>query len=525
MDDSKDKPMPSLLNYIQPGTLMQLQRSFCKASNAVMSICDADGTERLIDPCDENPQPENADSFQAPVFVDENIVARVVMWRSECDCGDLQSLADLAADVLGRMAGQQKQLRTRAEELATLYRLTAEFTGVRDLQGVLDLVTRTVVDVLQAKSCAIRLLNDDRNELIVKAMSNLSPEYLDKGPILLSESLIDQEVLSELKSVVVDDYTVDARVVYPREAMREGIVSALCCPMVYQGRAEGVLRIYTSQKREFDWFTISLAEAIASEAAAAIVNSRLNEEALRASNMQRHMRMAATVQRRMIPDEAPHVPGFDFGTVYVPCFDLGGDFYDFFDLGDNALGISVCDVAGKGVRASLLMASVRASLRAHAADIYELSEVIEKVNRDLCTSTEVGDFATLFYGILDTNTREFTYVNAGHVSPLLVRDGKVRRLSRGGMVLGVLDDASWNHESVNVEQGDVILCFTDGLTDAANFEEERFGDKRVEDAILTAAEKGFDADGIAKHVLWEMRRFAGLSTRSDDLTIVAIKAT
>jgi sigma-B regulation protein RsbU (phosphoserine phosphatase) len=183
----------------------------------------------------------------------------------------------------------------------------------------------------------------------------------------------------------------------------------------------------------------------------------------------------------------------------------------------------VCDVVGKGVRASLLMASVRASLRAHARNVYHLSEVLAEVNRDLCADTLTSDFATLFYGVIDLTTRRLTYANAGHVQPLLIRDGEIQRLSTGGGVLGVDDEATWDNDVVSLQSGDVVMAYTDGLSEAMNFDDVAFGTHRVERAALAAAGQDHSADGIVKHVLWEMRRFAGLQKRFDDLSVVVIR--
>ncbi|MCY2927862.1 MAG: PP2C family protein-serine/threonine phosphatase, partial [Planctomycetota bacterium] len=117
------------------------------------------------------------------------------------------------------------------------------------------------------------------------------------------------------------------------------------------------------------------------------------------------------------------------------------------------LGVAVCDVVGKGVRASLLMASIRASLRAHAASIYELSEVIRRVNADLCADTDANDFASLFYGVLDTRARRLTYANAGHTPPLLLRNGQVTYLGAGGGLIGIDPAARWRHESISGPAG------------------------------------------------------------------------
>jgi len=404
-----------------------------------------------------------------------------------------------------------------------LYRLTAEFTGQRELQSVMDLVTQTVVETMGAKASTIRLLSANRGELLIQSAANLSPEYLDKGPILVGESLIDSTVLDGLEAVAIEDLRSDPRVLYPAEAKREGLVSGLCMPMIYKGRAEGVLRIYTGEVHEFDWFERSLAAAIASEAAAAIVNARLYEEAIRGARMQRELRLAGAVQRRMIPLSPPDIPELDIGMAYEPCFELAGDFFDFIPLGENNLGIAICDVVGKGVRASLLMASIRASLRAHASYVYELSDVIARVNRDLCTDSVSSDFATLFYGVIDTRSGAFTYVNAGHMPALLVRDGNCSELDTSGGIIGLDEEAGWVHRSVQLDRGDTLMCYSDGLSDAMNFLDESFGRPRITTALLNATCEHDDAETITAHILWEMRRFTGLQKRFDDLTIVTVK--
>ncbi|GAH72903.1 unnamed protein product, partial [marine sediment metagenome] len=242
-----------------------------------------------------------------------------------------------------------------------------------------------------------------------------------------------------------------------------------------------------------------------------------------AADVRRQLRMASQVQHRLTPAEPPHIPGFDIGALYAPCFEVGGDFYDFIDLPPDNLGLAICDVSGKGIPASLLMASVRASLRAHAVNIYDMSTVLSSVNRDLCADTLISEFATLFYGVIDYRTRRFTYANAGHVPPILIRDGQCRPLATGGGVLGIGPDGYWGHEHFIFESGDVLVGCTDGLTEALNHDDEPFGRPRLEAAALEAIADGRTAEGIAHHVLWVMRRFTGLQTALDDLTLVVIR--
>jgi len=515
------------MDYLALGTLQQLQDSFSQLAATTVRICDSNGQPVTQASSGVPDGAGDARPCEAQVLVEDEGAGVITARRSPATPGNdrwLQAMVELMAGVVAGLCDREKQIHARVEELRTLFHVTAEFAGQADLQSILDRVTATVVQVLKAKACSLRLLDEESRELVVKSVANLSREYLHKGPILVTESKIDQEVLAAGRPVYIADERTDPRVLYPAEAKREGIVSALCAPLIYKGRPIGIIRVYTAEVHAFDWFEVSLLEAIADQAASAIVNAQLHEEAVKAESMSRQLRLAAEVQGRMIPSESPRIPGFDMGALYVPCFELGGDFYDFINLPPDNIGIGICDVVGKGVRASLLMASIRAALRAHATNVYSMSEVMSQVNNDLCSDTLMNDFATLFYGVIDYRNRRFTYANAGHVPPVLFRGGEVRRLTTGGGVLGIEQNVQWSHDSFIFQSGDVILACTDGLIEGLNFKDEPFGSRRVEEAALAAIRDGRDADGIVKHVLWEMRRFTGLQTRFDDLTLVAIRA-
>jgi sigma-B regulation protein RsbU (phosphoserine phosphatase) len=354
-------------------------------------------------------------------------------------------------------------------------------------------------------------------------VADLSPEYLNKGPILLSQSILDNEAFRTRDVVYVENEQTDPRVLYSAEARREGLVSALIAPLIYKDRPVGALRLYTDRPHRFSPYETALVKAVAAQAAAAIVNAQLYNQHLQAEAMRRQVRLAGEVQRRMIPERPPRVGGLDLAAVYVPSLDLSGDFYDFIELPAGNLGVVICDVMGKGVPASLLMASIRASLRAHVSNLYDLSEALRRVNRSLCDDTLISSFATLFYGVINTRIRQLTYSNAGHEPPMLVRDGKVQRLSTGGTVLGIERDMRYNQDVVQLQPRDVLVLATDGVFEAMDFKEEVFGRARMEQAMMTAIQRGDDANGIAKHILWELRRFTGLQARTDDLTLVAVR--
>ncbi len=512
--------MSILTDYLSEATVERLQKAFSTVADNPLCVCLPDGTPVLAPGRQTGESAEK--TVDVPITLTGLVIGHVCIHAGAASDVD-RRVAQLMADVVSHLCQREKQLRSRAEQLATLYKLTAEFTSHRDLEGVLDVVTATVVDTLKAKACAIRLLNSDRTELVMAAVCNLSETYLNKGPILVSASQIDREVLQG-KAVYIGDMQTDSRVLYPAEARAEGLVSGLCVAMMYRGRPEGILRVYMDHEHEFDWFEVSLIQAIAANAATAIVNARLHSDVVRAAEMRRQLRLAGEVQRRMTARIPSDAEGLDIGAVYVPCYELAGDFYDFIRLPEDNLGVVVCDVIGKGVRASLMTAAIRASLRANAANIYEMSEVLDRINSELCADTHSSDFATMCYAVIDTRSRRLTCANAGHPPPLLFSRGKdVRELTVGGGIIGLDADMDYTHENLALHAGDVLVMYTDGLSEAMNFENETFGAYRIQAAAQAAIDQKLSADAAAKHILWEMRRFAGLQTRFDDLTLVVIK--
>ena len=428
----------------------------------------------------------------------------------------------LLANAISRLCEQEIQLRRRIVELSTLFNISNMLTEARGLQQTLDRVTFSVAEALNVKACSLRLLDDQRDEMVIKSVYNLSEAYLHKGPIMLRQSGVDREAL-EGKVVYIPDIATDQRIIYRDDGRREGIVSVLCTALIYKDRPIGVLRVYSAERKEFSDFEVKLLQSISGQAAAAIENARLQQETVEKERLQRQVQIAAEVQRRMIPAGAPVVPGFDIAALYAPCFELGGDFYDFIEFGTSTLGIAVADVVGKGLPASLLMASVRAAIRAYANDIYDLDEIIARVNRAMVADTRSNEFITLWYGTLNYARRQLTYCAAGHDPALLVRDGKIQELSAGGMVLGVYPSERYVKEVMQLQPGDLIFIYTDGLSDAVSFSGEKFGKARVRETLLR--HKDCTAEQICQNMIWETRRFVGLNRRTDDTTMVALRVT
>ena len=486
------------------------------------------GTIALQSP--DNPQatvaePEARNRFDAilrkfnfPVDVRQDLLAAAEDAYAPNKAAGIQFLY-LLANAIARLCYQEFHLRQRVEELSALYRVSTTLSASRDLQVVLDTAARTAADVMKCKAAAVRLLEGQNNELRARAVFNLSEQYMRKGAVLVEQSQVFSEAFAG-KIVYVEDMATDPRIVYPEQAEEEGLYSLLCAGIVYQNRPIGVLQVYTGELRRFTQFEVNLLRAVAQLVAAAIQNARLDEQRAQNQQVMRQLKLAGDVQRRMIPGRMPSVPPFQIAARYVPSFELGGDFYDFIEL-DSNLGVAVGDVVGKGIAASLLMASVRSSLRAFAQDVYDLDEIIQRVNRQLVSDTLDNEFATLFYGVLDPTNLRITYCNAGHEQPLLCRKGQVFPLDVGGMIVGVDPTATYVKGIQHLEPGDVILFYTDGLVDAMDFQGHRFGRPRIADALLAACDK--PAADIVNHLLWEMRRFCGLNRSLDDTTLVVVK--
>jgi len=434
---------------------------------------------------------------------------------------DAYQFADVLADTIATLYAQSEHIQRQLADLQTVHGLTELLSGSQELQRILDLTVRRVVEVMPVKACGIRLLDERTGELVVKAVCNLSEEYLKKGPVILAESPIDSAAFAG-KAEYIEDARTDPRIRYPQNARREGIVSGLCVPMTYRGQTIGVMRVYSDHVYRFSASEEALLRSIGSQAASAIINARFHEERLTAERTQRQIEAAAQVQRRMLPASLPRHPALQFGAVYQPTLQVGGDFYDFIELPWGEIGVAIADVVGKGYPAALMMAAVRSSLRAHARGSADVGEVVRRVNEDLCRDTLTGEFATLVYGVFSTDGRIFTYCNAGHTAPIFFHPAGVTELAVGGTVLGLQPGTTFEAQAISLSTSDVLVLTTDGINEAIGFSGAAFGRER----LLSSIEKHrtLHASAIANHLLWDVRRFVGLADQSDDITVVVANA-
>lgn len=431
-----------------------------------------------------------------------------------------RNMAALFTELLAELCLQEMNLSSRIEELTTVYNIAGLLSGTMDLQEILNRTARMVCDVMRVKACSIRLLDETSGSMVIRAVHNLSEEYLNKGAVTVEENPIDRAAMQG-QVIYIANAPNDPRIRYPQEAAREGIVSGLVVGLIYRGKAVGVLRVYTGEPHVFTPFEEALVQAVASQAAAAIVNVRLMAETLEAERYSRQIAYAGEVQRRMIPSKPPACEHADIGAIYRPTYNVGGDFYDFIPLPNGNMGIAIADVSGKGLPASLLMASLRAALRVYAKFTYDIDQIMAMLNKHVCGETKVGEFTTLFYGVLSPDARRMTYCNAGHEPPMLLRNGRIQPLGTGGMVLGIEETTKFDRELIALQPGDVLLLYTDGAVEAMNFSDEQYGRPRLGESLIRYADQ--PAQLVAQNILWDIRRFRGLADRIDDVTLVVLK--
>ena len=235
------------------------------------------------------------------------------------------------------------------------------------------------------------------------------------------------------------------------------------------------------------------------------------------------LKQALDIQRGLLPKEIPQIPGFEIVGGWEPARIVGGDYYDVIRLGPNKLAICIADVAGKGVAAALLMANVQAAVRAFASEDTPPSRVCSRINSVLCTNIASGKFVTLFYGVLDSQRRTLEFSNAGHPSPLLVRQGRNKpfRLQESGALLGIFPDWKYEDSSLDLQPGDLLLLFTDGITEASAEDGQEYGEQRLVDSLQGPSVTSLE--DLHSRVFGSVKQFCN-SRMSDDATLLMVAA-
>ena len=301
----------------------------------------------------------------------------------------------------------------------------------------------------------------------------------------------------------------------------EGLLFHATVPLISQNRRVGLINAATEQWEFLTPADLQFLSAAGSQVAIALERARLYDLAeTQRTRLEQELEMARAVQKSLLPTQPPNIPGFTLVADWRSAREVAGDFYDFFSLPDGRCGLVLADVSGKGAPAALYMAMTRSLIRSEASRHTNPSAVLTEVNRRLLRDSSNEMFVTVFYAILDPVPRSLTYANAGHDPPFLRRaSGGVERLPYGGLIMGIFEQLTLTDETLNLESGDTLVAYTDGLTDTVNHQDEEYGHPRLADTINNAPEAGRD---ILAHILKDLEAFAGPVPQPDDITLLIL---
>ena len=319
----------------------------------------------------------------------------------------------------------------------------------------------------------------------------------------------------------------DGAITAPERKTLADLDAQLLVPLSYGEKMSGIMSLGPKRSEEpYSKSDVQLLESVATQTGLALENSRLTQaiaaEVAQRERLNRELEIAREVQQRLFPQTHPAVPGLDYAGRCRPALGVGGDYYDFLELPKGQFGLAIGDVSGKGIPAALLMASLQASLRGQAINgLVDLAGMMANLNRLIFDATPSNRYATFFYGQYDPANRKLVYVNAGHNPPMVLRGAEVIRLDTGGSVIGLFPVARYEQAALDLQKGDVLVLFTDGISESMNAQDEEWGEEALEQAARQC--DGMPAAGILERLIEEADAFAAGAPQHDDMTIVALR--
>ncbi|MDH4070789.1 MAG: SpoIIE family protein phosphatase [Ignavibacteria bacterium] len=389
-----------------------------------------------------------------------------------------------------------------------------------DLDRILDVLLQYTVASLDATTGTIYLYDGSKGELTARRMRG--------GKELEIRLRVGEGVAGYVaetgKTVRISDAYKDKRFfqgIDQKSGFRTR--SMLCAPMKNRaGKLIGVFQILNRKRGAFTVDDGKFLKSISIPATIAIENARLHQAEIESNRMQRDLELAAQLQQQILPKNLPASPLFRLEALTQPCMTVGGDFYDVIRSQDGSLILTVADASGKGVGAALLVSTFQAALHTYVEFGIPIRDTVTRLNRIIYEDSTTGSFVTAVLLSLDPASRVLSFVNAGHNNPLLIRSsGMVEELSTGGIPLGMLGESTFEVGRVVLEEGDLLVCYSDGITEAMNAKGRLFGEERLKLASLKARRK--ELRDVVTSLCMEVDKFAGSRPKADDLTLLLMR--
>jgi sigma-B regulation protein RsbU (phosphoserine phosphatase) len=430
---------------------------------------------------------------------------------------DAEMLAALSEQIAialdnARLYGMVKR---EIKERDLLYQVGMRITSALDLDEVLSLILDSLAELVRFDAGGIYLADPDTDDIMAITTRGYDPSMESQVKLKYGEGIVGW-VAKNVQPVIVGDVSTDARYLNARDETRSEIV----VPLVAGDKIVGVLNLESDRSDAFSADDLDLLKAFGSQAAISIERAKLHMEIVEKRRLDDEIELARKIQKSFLPAELPRIPGFELSAINLPSEEVSGDYYDVISITGGQYGIVIADVFGKGIPASLVMASFRASLLAEIRNNYEITTILAKVNRLIWESVEPERCVTACYGVLDAVAGVLTYSNAGHLYPLVISKLETKRLTEGGMLLGAIEATTYAEERVHLAPGDLLLFFTDGLTEAENKYGEAFGEERLIETARSALDLG--CSDIVKRIHGEIWQFSD-GKLIDDFTLLVIK--
>ncbi len=429
----------------------------------------------------------------------------------------LRSLASISASAIEKchmideLGLVNRKLDRKIQELNTLFEVGKEFGAVLDPDKLIRLLVFSLLGQVGVNRYLICLKEGSDMRVAASRLDGPAPQ-----PELLAG-------LTKIHTGVQIEDMIVTSAIDPRPVLHD-LHMKVAVPMELQGQTRGVLLLGDKLNREqFTAADLEFLSALGSLAIISLENARLFQQAIEKQKMEDELAIAREIQKGLLPSILPSLPGYEIAAANFSSKQVGGDYYDVIPLDDDRLILAIGDVSGKGTPASLLMANIQATIRALVPLDLPLTDLTARVNDLMCPNTGGSRFVTFFWGCLDHRRKTFTYVNAGHNHPYLLHaDGSVDRLDKGGMILGVMETmVPYEQETVVLHDGDVLVLFTDGVSEAMNAASEEYGEERLEAVIRKAA--GWGAQGLIDIIHQDITAHAHGAPQSDDITMMVMR--
>jgi len=412
---------------------------------------------------------------------------------------------------------RSEQLERKSLEEEKLAQVSQRISASLDMDELLDIVIDALRSLIPYDAAGIYLLEKRSHEIQRMVVYGYRSNANQEG-ILEVGRRARQLVQESQAAAILKDLSRFPWYVTARSTAR----SAMVAPILSNNRLIGVFTLESDEQNVYTGNDLVLFEKFTHQAALSIEKAQLHQVLLEKNKLDKELSIARQIQMSFLPSQEPVIPGFDLAGLNIPSRRVSGDYYDFIKIVEGQWGIVIGDVSGKGIPASLIMASFRASLLAEIRNNYAIGTIMSKVNKLLWESTDSDQFVTAFYGVLDERRRVLTYCNAGHNPVFLIRAGNVVKLETGGLVLGAFEDSVYQEGRIEIEPLDILLLYTDGVTEIYNEAEEEFGTERLLKLVkdhgrLTAR----DLTTLAQEKILE---FAADRTIQDDFTLIVLKA-